>query len=174
MDPLRQWRQGLAAYRQGRYFEAHEHWEDLWRAEPPGERKLCLQALVQLAAGLHKLRSGIRPRGAPALLERAADKLSRVSRPCFGVDPARLLPQVRRLQAEAAEALAKATVLGEGEKPKPAWLADAHRLQGDAMRLGGNKDEAIKHYKRYMDLAPRNAIDREEVTKRLLDMGAAP
>lgn len=91
---------GLVAYRAGRYFEAHERWEESWRAERRPAHRLMLQALIQLAAALHKQATGIRPGGAPALLHRAATKLDRLAaegeRP-FHLDPATLAVQVRVL-----------------------------------------------------------------------------
>ncbi|MFW5920969.1 MAG: DUF309 domain-containing protein [Polyangiales bacterium] len=109
-DRRDEWERGLLAYREGRFFDAHEHWEELWRAlataDDQEQRRRLLQALVQLAAALHKLRSGIRPGGAPALLDKAAEKLARIREPSFGVDPARLLPQVRRLREQARRVLA--------------------------------------------------------------------
>lgn len=92
-------RSGLRAYRAGRYFEAHEEWEERWRGETDPDRRLLLQALVQLAAAAHKRASGIRPGGAPALLAKCAAKLDRLAereaRP-FGLDPAALGREVRR------------------------------------------------------------------------------
>lgn len=45
---------GVEAWRSGRYFDAHEEWEDVWRsARDPAERA-ALQGLIQLAASLHK------------------------------------------------------------------------------------------------------------------------
>lgn len=91
--------EGLTAYRAGRYFEAHERWEERWRAEADPAERLLLQALVQLAAALHKLTTGIRPRGAPALLARSEAKLARLAdggaRP-FGLDPRDLHARLRR------------------------------------------------------------------------------
>ena len=46
---------GLTAYRAGEHFEAHEHWEGSWRDEPVGDRRAFLQALIQIAAAMHKL-----------------------------------------------------------------------------------------------------------------------
>lgn len=97
---------GHAAYRREAYFEAHEHWEEAWHLETDAERRLLWQALVQLAAGLHKLRTGVRVGGAPTLLGRAADKLPRVSGSVFGIDPRSLEPKVRELRDEAARAVA--------------------------------------------------------------------
>ncbi len=49
--------QGLACYRSGEYFEAHEHWEGVWLncAEP---EKTFLQALIQIAAAFHHRQRG--------------------------------------------------------------------------------------------------------------------
>ncbi len=77
-------------------------------------------------------------------------------------------------RAEATKALARSTVLGDAEKTPPGWLVDAHRLQGDAHRLGSEKASAIEHYQRFLELAPANAIDRSEVERTLIDLGAAP
>jgi predicted metal-dependent hydrolase len=101
LDDAHELAAGLTAYRAERYFEAHERWEDRWRSEDRPSHRLMLQALVQLAAALHKRTTGIRPRGAPALLRRAAAKLDRLAeageRP-FDLDPARLAEQVRSVE----------------------------------------------------------------------------
>jgi predicted metal-dependent hydrolase len=47
----------LALIRQGRGFEAHELFEDLWREADPGERDFC-QGLVHVAVSLHLERRG--------------------------------------------------------------------------------------------------------------------
>jgi len=73
--------------------------------------------------------------------------------------------------AAAREALERATTLGDPVEPQPAWLPDAHRLRGDAAKLSGNRQEAIAHYRRYLELAPPTAIDREDVERSLERMG---
>lgn len=61
----------------GRYFDAHEELETPWKAAS-GDEKLVLQGVIQLAAGLYRLRSRPeKPEGAFYLLERGLDKLSR-------------------------------------------------------------------------------------------------
>lgn len=102
MDDPAELRAGLLAYRAGRYFDAHELWEQRWRTETDASRRICLQALIQLAAALHKISTGIRPAGAPALLAKCDAKLTRLAaddeRP-FGIDPASLRQKVRTLAA---------------------------------------------------------------------------
>jgi hypothetical protein len=107
VDDQARFDQGLEAYRKGRFYDAHEHWEAVWRTERnPGRRKL-LQALIQFAGALHKLHSGIRPRGASALLDRAEGKLGPSAEACFGVDPEALRAAIGAVRKQAAEALQK-------------------------------------------------------------------
>ncbi|HJK98727.1 MAG TPA: tetratricopeptide repeat protein, partial [Polyangiaceae bacterium LLY-WYZ-14_1] len=67
----------------------------------------------------------------------------------------------RRREAELA--LEKATRLGEPLEPTPPWLADAYRLYGDTLRLGGSRLAAVEQYQRYLAMAPASAFDRAEV-----------
>lgn len=62
---------------EGRYFDAHEELEAFWmKAE--GDEKLLLQGLIQVAAGLHRLRlDPSRTDGAFYLLDRGREKLDK-------------------------------------------------------------------------------------------------
>jgi hypothetical protein len=61
----------------GRYFDAHEELEAAWKAAAD-ETKILLQGLIQVAAGLHRLRlSPEKPDGAFYLLDRGLEKLRR-------------------------------------------------------------------------------------------------
>lgn len=51
------YRRGIEAFNHGRFFEAHEHWEEVWRAAAPTERA-HYRALIQLAAACVKLEHG--------------------------------------------------------------------------------------------------------------------
>jgi hypothetical protein len=66
---------GVDDYRAGRYFEAHERWEELWLVEPEPARKRLLQALIQIAAAMHKLHRQGQRGAAIRLLARARAKL---------------------------------------------------------------------------------------------------
>lgn len=46
--------EGLACYRRQEFFDAHEHWEDVWRVSAEPE-KTFLQALIHIAAAFHHL-----------------------------------------------------------------------------------------------------------------------
>src|ERR1051326_1927978 len=47
----REYLRGIELFNQGKYWEAHEAWEDIWRVSS-GERKLYYQGLIQAAAAL--------------------------------------------------------------------------------------------------------------------------
>jgi predicted metal-dependent hydrolase len=71
--------EGVQLFNAGRYYEAHEALEQVWRACPKESReRLFYQALIQIAAAcLHRARG----RWRPALLQyhRAIEKLDRVA-----------------------------------------------------------------------------------------------
>jgi predicted metal-dependent hydrolase len=47
--------EGLLLFNEGRFYDAHEVWEDLWRATADPPLKTCYQGLIQAAVGLHHL-----------------------------------------------------------------------------------------------------------------------
>lgn len=96
--------EGLALYRAGYFWEAHEAWEPLWLAAAPNSReRALLQGLIQLANGWLKLRMG-RPEAAARIAVLARDHIARVGpAPCLAIDPdwtrselARLLDAIPR------------------------------------------------------------------------------
>jgi predicted metal-dependent hydrolase len=64
---------GIIFFNAGRYFEAHEAWEDLWRVSG-GPLRLFYQGLVQAAVGLHHLSHG-NLNGARAQITKSVSKL---------------------------------------------------------------------------------------------------
>lgn len=44
--------EGMAHFNGGRFFEAHEAWEEIWRSTTPEPRELW-RGLIQVAVGLH-------------------------------------------------------------------------------------------------------------------------
>src|SRR5215467_16168462 len=69
------WHKGLALFNSGRYFEAHEALEDIWREAPRSSaRKRHLQGLVQLAVAFHHQSTG-NYIGGRSVLERALRNL---------------------------------------------------------------------------------------------------
>jgi tetratricopeptide (TPR) repeat protein len=76
-------------------------------------------------------------------------------------------------RAQAIPSLERATLIGDALDDAPPWLADAHRLLGDSLRTS-SRDQAIAHYRRYLEVAPDNAIDRNQVRDALMRMGESP
>jgi predicted metal-dependent hydrolase len=101
---------GLAQFRAGRFFEAHEEWEKLWMTSD-GDAKVFLQALIQLAAACVHLKRG---NAAPGmrLLALAAGKLDRFGEAYGDVR----LDFLRRGIATAQEQLRDGAAPGEAAK----------------------------------------------------------
>jgi pimeloyl-ACP methyl ester carboxylesterase len=94
--------EGLALYRAEKFFEAHEIWEYAWGQEV-GRTKLCLQALIQIAAALYKHQTK-NPRGTSKLLAKAKDKIAEVrdGASCWlGIDLVQLAKDVDRALDDA-------------------------------------------------------------------------
>lgn len=61
----------------GRYFDAHEELEEGWKAAS-GDEKILLQGLIQIAAGLHRLKlDPSKTDGALYLFDHGLEKLER-------------------------------------------------------------------------------------------------
>lgn len=66
-------REGLALFNQGRFFDCHEAWEVAWKLAD-GTERLLLQGLIQAAAALlHAERGNLR--GARSVYAKAREKL---------------------------------------------------------------------------------------------------
>jgi predicted metal-dependent hydrolase len=65
--------EGLACYRRGEFFLAHEHWEAVWLTLEEPEKSF-LQALIQMTAAFHHLEAG-NSAGAVSLLRRTLRRL---------------------------------------------------------------------------------------------------
>lgn len=101
--------EGAADYDAGRYFEAHEAWELLWRAMPAGSDKRFVQGLIQLAVSLEHARRG-NPRGSAGQWAKAIDKL---------------FPSRHPVDAEATVALARARLDGEEVVPRVVYVGSS-------------------------------------------------
>jgi predicted metal-dependent hydrolase len=66
---------GARLFDDGRFFEAHEAWEEHWLAEKDPTRRLLLQGLIQIASAFHKLLAMSQPESAARLLARGLAKL---------------------------------------------------------------------------------------------------
>src|SRR5436305_6510834 len=93
-------KKGAAHIDQGRFWEAHEAWEEAW-LEEEGEVRLFLQGLIQVAAGYHKATVQLQPNGCVKLLRSGLDKLEPLPPEFLRVALGQFLRQVRRTLEEA-------------------------------------------------------------------------
>jgi predicted metal-dependent hydrolase len=85
-------RRGVRLFNLGRYVAAHEVWETTWR-DAPDEDRGFLEALVQLAAGLHLRTRRGGTRGAEHLLSQALATLEDFRPGRHGLDVERLVTE---------------------------------------------------------------------------------
>jgi len=71
----RKFREGLQHFNHGRFFEAHEAWEEIWLQAPQPE-KTFLQGIIQVAAAFHHYQRNNRV-GTKSLLRAGLKKLER-------------------------------------------------------------------------------------------------
>ena len=93
-------RRGAALFDEGRFWDAHEAWEEAW-LEEDGEVRLLLQGLIQVAAGYHKATVQLQPNGCVKLLRSGLDKLTPLPARLLDVPLDRFIPEVQRTLAEA-------------------------------------------------------------------------
>ncbi len=83
---------GVRLFNAGRYMAAHEIWEAVWR-DAPDEDRAFLEALVQLAAGLHLRTERAGTRGAEHLLSQSLATLEDFRPARRGIDVERLVSE---------------------------------------------------------------------------------
>ena len=93
-------RRGAALFDAGRFWDAHEAWEEAW-LEEDGEVRVLLQGLIQVAAGYHKATVQLQPSGCVKLLGSGLDKLRPLPSDFCGVRLGGFIAQVERSLAEA-------------------------------------------------------------------------
>lgn len=104
---------GVSLHNAHKFFEAHEEWELLWRAETNPGTRLLLQGLIQITAAFHKLFVMGKAASAQKLLARGLAKLENAPDAYEGVD----LKQFRSDAARCEEQLALGT-MDESAVPK--------------------------------------------------------
>jgi predicted metal-dependent hydrolase len=93
---------GIDLFNQGRFFECHEAWEEIWKRSD-GEVKLFYQGLIQAAVAiLHAQRGNLA--GARSLYEKAREKLDAISDDHMGI----ALGEMRAALAEFIDAAIRA------------------------------------------------------------------
>jgi len=93
--------EGIALFNAGRFYDAHEVLEDVWR-ELSGEDRRFLQGLIQVAVAFHHHSSGNLD-GARSLLARGAATLAGAPHDFLGISMPPLREALERWQAALAE-----------------------------------------------------------------------
>ena len=93
-------RRGAALFDQGRFWDAHEAWEEAW-LEEDGDVRLFLQGLIQVAAGYHKATVQLQPNGCVKLLTSGLAKLEQLPSLFLDVELATFMERVRMTLAAA-------------------------------------------------------------------------
>lgn len=107
--------QGIEYFNAGRYFDAHEVWEEIW-LRSSGDSKLFYQMLIQAAVGLHHYERG-NTRGARGMYANVVDKLDRLPSFLMSLD---LSDFSRQFKAFFAELIDNDDELAPPEgKPRP-------------------------------------------------------
>ena len=105
--------QGIDLFNEGRFFECHEAWEEIWKRSD-GEVKLYYQGLIQAAVAiLHAQRGNLE--GARSLYEKASAKLEKIPHEHMGL-------AVGELRVELMRFIEIATRSGGSELPVPPRL----------------------------------------------------
>jgi uncharacterized protein len=86
--------QGIDLFNEGRFFECHEAWEEIWKRSD-GEVKLFYQGMIQAAVAiLHAQRGNLE--GARSLYEKASAKLAPIPHEHMGLAVGELRIELRR------------------------------------------------------------------------------
>jgi predicted metal-dependent hydrolase len=86
-------REGSELFNQGRFFDAHEAWEEIWRSTTPEPRDF-FQGLIQVAAALHQFRDLNRREGPRRTLAKARRRLEPHAPSALGIDVENLLRHI--------------------------------------------------------------------------------
>jgi len=109
---------GLALFNSGRFFDAHEALEDVWREAPRHSRlRRHLQGLVQLAVAFHHQSTGNLV-GAQSVLERALRNLAGAKESLPEVDWERLRSSLKPWREYLAETRRKPGASSPPDLPK--------------------------------------------------------
>ncbi len=87
-------RQGVDLFNAGRFWQAHEAWEDVWRRKA-GDCEYFFKGLIQAAAAFHQFEQG-RYRGMMTHFSRACGKLKPFVPEYLGIDTAGFVRDLER------------------------------------------------------------------------------
>jgi predicted metal-dependent hydrolase len=92
---------GLVAFNAGEYFEQHEHFEQVWMAEPRPIR-MMYQGILQIGLAFYQIRRG-NWRGTVKMFRRGLPRLRILPDICRGVRIAKLRTAAEAIHAEIVE-----------------------------------------------------------------------
>ena len=116
-EELRLFSEGVRLFNDGRFFEAHDVWEELWM-ETRGRKRLFFQGLIQASVAYYHAFNANNS-GAASLMERAVQKLERYAPQECGINLHPLLPVLSRHARLFAERRTEPVVLiSEHEPPR--------------------------------------------------------
>jgi predicted metal-dependent hydrolase len=91
------WLHGVRLFNDGRVFDAHEVWEDVWRPLPVSPERTFVQGLIQIAVAFHHNTTGNRV-GAASLLKRGLRNVEACGRNPWNIELGDFLRQVKSSQ----------------------------------------------------------------------------
>lgn len=107
--------QGIEHFNAGRYFDAHEVWEEIW-LHSSGDTKVFYQMLIQAAVGLHHYERG-NARGARGMHANVVEKLNRLPSVFMSLDLDEFSRSLNNFLAELIERDDETTI--PADKPRP-------------------------------------------------------
>lgn len=119
----REYLQGIEDFNAGRYFDAHEVWEEIW-LRSSAETKLFYQMLIQAAVGLHHYERG-NARGARGMYANVLEKLGRLSPIFMSLDLADFSRQFKVALGELIDNNDEAAPVGHKHRPRIELLTDS-------------------------------------------------
>lgn len=111
----RQYLEGIDHFNAGRYFDAHEVWEEIW-LHASDQTKLFYQMLIQAAVGLHHYQRG-NMRGASGMFQNVVAKLQQLPATYMAINLIEFARQFRGFFDEPVEN--ESGPAGSAEKQRP-------------------------------------------------------
>jgi uncharacterized protein len=119
----REYLQGIEDFNAGRYFDAHEIWEEIW-LRSSGETKVFYQMLIQAAVGLHHYERG-NSRGARGMHANVIEKLGRLPSVFMSLDLAGFSRQFKIALSELIDNNNEAAPADDKHRPTIELLEDS-------------------------------------------------
>lgn len=88
---------GIKFFNEGNFFEAHETWEDKWRALEKSPEKYFMQGLIMIAVALHHYKRK-NYTGTSKLLEKGIKLLKEFNEPKMKIDREKFLKEITLFQ----------------------------------------------------------------------------